>query len=348
MDEIVVSEPSGELPISGQKLGMIVSAMESSALVVYDSAPGQQILEGDIDGLGFRVRMPHLRKGKHANVGIVDINDVDGSVYSFVLRNKSHDAKKHQEIVKNHPGVRGLLPRQYDIVGDWVVLERLQGLELEELLDRMDTDSDFVVKYAEEAWSTIQSVLGEGLETQDVRFAIGHNVMVNPESAKVRLIEQTSLSKSPRGYSGNERLTRMLMNELEGANEYSDSQLQFLISLFGKAIEVNDPNQLFVRGRAIKKGHPDFEDIWKSYYGGSMILKSEGNDKPWYLEQRTTEPPETLGFWEQGVTRTFSPAFWDSVNAGSVEGLRDVLNSGAGRAEITDPNDFRSRPILII
>lgn len=97
MDEIVSSEPSGELPISAQKLGMIVSAMESSALVVYESLPGQQILEGDIDGLGFRVRMPHLRKGKHASVGIVDINDVDGSVYSFVLRNKSHDAEASRD-----------------------------------------------------------------------------------------------------------------------------------------------------------------------------------------------------------------------------------------------------------
>lgn len=255
--------------------------------------------------------------------------------------------QKHQEIVKNHPGVRSLLPRQYDVVGDWAVLERLSGLELEELKDRMDTDPDFVVKYAGEAWNAIQSILGEGLETQDVRFAIGHNVMVNPDSAKVRLVEQTSLSQSPRGYSGNERLTRILMNELEGANQYSDSQLRFLISLFGKAIEANDPNQLFVRGREIKKGHPDFEDIWKSYYGGRMIVKSEASNKPWYLESTTTEPPETLGYWEQGVTRTFSPAFWDSVRSGSTEGLREALNSGAARAEITDPKDFRSRPIII-
>jgi len=347
MDERKATQPSPELPISGEKLGMIVSAMESSPLVIYDSLPGQQVLEGDIEGLGFRVKMPHLRKGKHASVGIVDINDVDGRVFSFILRNKLGDSLKYQEVVRNHPGIKNLLPRQYDTVGDWAVLERLYGLEQREIIERMEVDPDFVVKYADEAWGVLQTVLGEGLETQDVRFSIGQNIMADPKSANIRLVEQANVSRPPEGYSRDEILTRMLTSELIGAEEYSDSQLQFIISLFGKALETIDPNQLFVRGREIKKGHPEFDDIWQAYNGGKMIIKSEGSNKPWYLENISTEQPETLGYWEQGVTKSFSPEFWNAVRTNSVQGLREALINGGSRFEITDPNDLRCHPIIL-
>lgn len=95
-------------------------------------------IDTDIDGITYHVRLPHLRGGKHGAVAIMEWRGTDGGDVSCVLR-KAHgntglvDAQHYLESIQAEPSIAEVVPQLYGMVGEWAVIERLQGLELDEI-----------------------------------------------------------------------------------------------------------------------------------------------------------------------------------------------------------------------
>lgn len=234
-----------------EAMGLIISALESSPFIhKNEGVPGQQMFEGNTeDGTLFRVRLPHLRKAhvSHAIVGIVDLNFPDGAVSSFVIKRSEYEARFYQKFVGNHPSLKRYLPGQYGLVGNWAVLERLYGLEERELSSRLKEDPDFLELYATNAYNLIEELADNKVSPQGVFFAKGHNVMVDPTNAEIRLVEQTSLGDLPDSYPRMKALTCILMEQAKIGRPIEDFEVDFVISLFKKAFLKYDPKSLFVR-----------------------------------------------------------------------------------------------------
>lgn len=347
MDKVDTRPESSSSNFSLEQMEPIVSAFESAADEVFRSQQGQHVVEGDIDGLGFKIRMPHLRKGKHATVGIVDLNYPDGSVFSVVLRSGLEDAKHYQDLAGKHPFVEEIMPRQYGTVGNWAVLERLHGLELDELKERMKSDEDFLSNYALNAWDLINTVIDNDMEIQDVHFVDGHNTIVNPLSGQIRLVEQTSIVSRRDGWTHDEIVTQMLISQVFGRGDkgYDDYEIRFITKLMQHAFKVYDHGRLYIRGRVVDQSHPDYENIWVYDYKGTPKPGREGG--PWYMQEFEKDKPDTLPYWGNGETRTFSQDFVSAIQASDFTKVGALIKESRHTSYIGDSSDPRNQPVLV-
>lgn len=113
-----------------------------------------QTAEGDEGEIKFRVRTPKLRTGKHAHVGLVEIFDNE-QVFECALRSDASDAREYLDHVRDNPSVAEFVPKLYAIVNSWAVLEKLKGLELAEVEERMRKDPQFLEKFARQAFDIV-------------------------------------------------------------------------------------------------------------------------------------------------------------------------------------------------
>ena len=214
---------------------------------IAKQAPGKT---GRYNGVHYTINDPHLRPGKFATVRIVKIEDKSGQSQSFVLRNNLDDPREYEKLPVNLQGWNAAI---YGCADGWVVNEKLSGLELFEVLQQMNMTPNFGETYAKKSLDLIEHTAQNGYALSDVAFVVGHNVMVNPTTADIRLIEHRTLIKKSLECE-TEIITAQLFNELSELsvhNEnrmqaYSGQQLKYLIALMRLAFTHKDPTQYFV------------------------------------------------------------------------------------------------------
>lgn len=299
-------------------------------------------ISGEYDGTKYGVRLPHLRRGKHAFVGIVVLNSADGETTSAVIRNQVYDARVYSEVAATHPLVKTLVPELYGISGDWVVMERLYGLELEELETRLRDDPDFRRRYARSAFNVIASAAEAGLQLNDVAFIGGHNVMVRSDDAQIRLIEQRTLA--PTIFDPNETITHQLLSELEHViDKDEDWRTDYAMQLIQAAIEKVGVENLYMKGRVIKPTNPNYRDAY--FLERWEKLSDEGYQK--ILDNPVTREGLTVSWFGRGFTEAFTEETLDAAKNGDQERFKAAIAGRNYRTDITDKSDPRYGVIVL-
>ena len=175
---------------------------------------GGEPLQGSFQGYDYSVKVT----GHHATVGVIDLSSQDGSQASFILRGNRSDAKSYLDVVRNYPQFSGLMPQLLGVIDGWTVIERLYGLSGNSLHEHLQSDPKFETQYAQNAAELLVDSAQGGLFMPDVSFKSGHNVMVDPKTASIMLIEQTGLQPAEKYNlpSVNERIAWILLSEFRG------------------------------------------------------------------------------------------------------------------------------------
>ncbi len=315
----------------------------------------QGSIEGTLGDVAFVARSPHLRRGKHAAVYIVELSDSQGNSASCVLRSDVEDAKRYLEVLAQYPVIEGIVPTLYGIVEKWVVMERLTGLESSELQVKLVEDPDFQQKYAQKAFELITRTAQAGLRLDDVMFIDGHNTMVDPETADIRIIEQTAPYPN-RVHSSNEIITDKLFSEVyqithEKPVEEDEQKFQFAYRLLQLAFTHFNPSELYVRPRSIKPTHPGYKEAWW-WQNQHLWFKPGGGKLSDEEHQRILSDPNlrenfTVNYSGTGFTEIFSDEMIEAVKAGGFNKFKELVVGRAYKTNVTNTSDSRYGPIVL-
>ena len=299
-------------------------------------------VSGEHEGTKYGVRLPHLRRGKHAFVGIVDLNASDGETTSAVIRNNVEDARVYSELTATHPIVKTLVPELYGICGDWVVMERLQGLELEELEARLRDDPDFRRNYARSAFEVTARAAEAGLQLDDVAFINGHNVMVNPDDAQIRLVEQQILA--PTIFDPNETITNQLFSELTHVSDKGEEwRIDYAMQFVQAAMEKLGAENLYMKGRVIKPSNPNYKDAY--YMERWEKLSDEEYQK--ILANPAMQEGLTVSWFGRGYTEVLTEETIDAAKSGNLVEFRAAIAGRKYKRDITDREDPRYGVVVL-
>lgn len=316
-------------------------------------------IEGNIEGthgdVTFVARDPYLRRGKHASVYIVELSDSQGNSASCVLRSRIEDAKRYLEVLAQYPVIEGMVPALYGIVEKWVVMERLTGLELSELQVKLAENPDFQRKYVQKAFELITRTAQDGLRFDDVAFVDGHNTTADPETADIRIIEQTALYPD-RVHSPNEIITDKLFSEVyqithKKPEEENEQKFQFAFGLLQLAFAHFNPSELYVRSRKIKPTHPGYKEAWW-WQNQHLWFKPGGGRLSDEEHQRILSDPNlrenfTVNYSGAGFTEIFSDEMIEAVKAEDYTKFKELVVGRAYKTNVTNTSDSRDGPIVL-
>ena len=304
----------------------------------------QTSIEDEVNGTKFLARFPHLRRGKHASVFIVDFDTTSQQPMSFVIRNDLEPGYKFIELEEKHPEIAKRLPKLYGMVNNWVVMEKLEGLELEELTQKLKSDENFSSTYAEQSFQLIQEAANAGLTLDDVMFLNGHNCMVSPLDSSIRIIEQDRYSTIPQR-TINELIAKQLFDELRTASHGEPQRYQtiFIAQLLQEAFKTIPPDQLYVRGRVIKPTHPLYQDAYQMNGWGKISDER--------LKEILADPIQreglTIPYFESGNTEALSLEFTEAIKENNLELINELLKAHEQTYSVMDKNDPRHTPITL-
>jgi hypothetical protein len=323
----------------GQYKDVITGAISAVQKENFSNSSEQPKISGDIDGIQYEVRFPHLRKGKHAFVGIIDIKNPDGSTFSCVMRSGSDDAKSYLKYVSDEPAIADYLPKLYGIVDNFAVMEKLNGLELGEILERIKTDKEFAEKYADNAYAFIEKTANLRVEMHDVMFVDGQNCMVNPDTGEIKIIEQKNLV--PKSiYKPNELIADKLFGEINQISRNMDnvdpSRINLVFQLLCKAFDGNKPEELYEKSRSVRPTHPAYKGAW--YMRDYEKLSDEEHQK---ILNNPKMRDSTLTWLGNGYTKAFTPELIDAVSNNDIEAFKKLVKEGKYKMDIKDKNDPR-------
>lgn len=122
---------------------------------------------------------------------------VEGHSLPVALKRSPSDIKKYRDLLETHPQISKFFPHLYGIIGDYIITERLWGLE-DKSLERLAAGSSRSRKqYISKAWALVRSVYQQGLRFEyDVDIEQGSNLIFDPKTREVYLIELGSLKVS--------------------------------------------------------------------------------------------------------------------------------------------------------
>ncbi len=303
-------------------------------------------MKGTAAGKEFTIRTPHLRKGKHAFVGIVEVENPDKNSFSCVIRNNPADGKQYQENIAKHPSIADYVPKLYEITDKWVVMEKLSGLELEEVTEKFKTDAEFRRQYAHHAYDLIEKTAQEGIKLNDVKFIDGHNCMVNPHTGEIKVIEQQSLHPQTL-FSPKEIITDTLFREMDQVKSRKEkldpAEINLVFQMVEKAFANNRPEDLYIKSRVVKPTHPGYKNAW--FMQNFEELSDEEHRK--ILNHPKMRDAYTVNFHGTGFTKTFSPELVSAVLAGDAETFDKLIREGKYIINISDKTDPRYKPEIV-
>ena len=289
----------------------------------------------------FTIAIPYVRKGKHAFVAFVDVEEeAGGDSREFVFRDKASEAEKFRDNAAKKPIISSVSPQLYGIIGKWAVIEKIEGLELKDLVDKLVSDPAFSGLYQDKVIELIDSTSNQGVAIHDVDFFDGHNCKVDPETADLKFIEQTNAW--PSEDEVREIQYNVLIQDLNSlgpkpeAPEQSD-RISFLFSLMQKAHSKFDLATLCYRSRRMKPNH--------SRYKGEYFVQT-WKDMPEELHQKLLEHPEwhennALYVNGQKYSEAFSSEFVQAIESGDKDKFLQLIKAGKHKCEIKDEGDPR-------
>ncbi len=303
---------------------------------------------GNGGGFHFRGRDPHLRRGKHATVVIVEIEAPGGETFSCVLRNRLEDAENYDGLSRRHPEIRDIFACLYGFAGRWAVMERLQGLELDEIHARLRQEPALIPVFASRVLDVIETASGAGLRLWDTVFAAGHNVMFDPASGRIRLVEHGSPRPEP-CRTPVELITQKIIEELESCALAAGDDIRgrYAFELMRQAFSRRPPEDYYLRSlrERIAPGHPRYRSEWERLF--QFALTEEG-----YRAVLRLPPDRRIVFEEyrdahrlKGLSVRFSDECVAAVLSGDEGRFLNVLRQGGFLSGIHDEGDPRSAPV---
>lgn len=212
--------------------GIFATAVEA-ARDINISRTSDDVLHIPLGDYRGKFRRPSKIPASESDVFFVEVSkaDSDSSVASFVLRDEIERAVALRVIASAQPQVNTLLDRYYpklyyqDSHSSWTAVERLIGVEEEDLVALL-ADKSFRRQYALKAYQLIIDSTALNLSLGDVVFANGHNCIVNPQTAEIKLVEPNNLLPKNPGETPSELAARQIFQELE--NGYDRRMIKIL------------------------------------------------------------------------------------------------------------------------
>lgn len=322
---------------------------------LYDSPQ----IETEIAGTTYSIRLPHLRAGKHGVVAIMEWQTATGDA-SCVLRRTIGgeglaDAHKYLKRVNVAPMIATYVPRLYGMVGDWAVIERLSGLESQEIIGHMVTSPTYLERYAQQTYALIEKTAQAKVYIDDITFVDGHNVMADPRSGSVKLIEQTALL--PGSYQdAQELIVEHLFSEIDtvasrmsyqqhGSNTAElNVQQHYLFSLLKQASQARDLWDLYLRSRVVMPDHPFYRDAW--FFQDWKRLSDE--EYQHILDDyRNGYPVMAANLGGRGFTEALTPELINAVRSDNFTVFTNLVESGRYKMDITDTSDPRYGSVVL-
>lgn len=218
-------------------------------------------------------------------VTVTGLNESD-VVAEFVVRKEEKEALEARKQAASDPNLRALhaeyLPTVYlrDRKTKWTAVERLKGLESESLKDAFE-DEKFCAMYAQNGVRLLLATNGAGYTLADLNLSTGHNVMVDPSTAQIKIIEPDMFIPIWRTHTKTEDLANRVLQELsygsdtlyrntEGEEYYKDNRhiRRFLYPLLLEMSRHIDLQSLMRPERTshyfsyLKEKRPDFVQIF--------------------------------------------------------------------------------------
>ncbi len=304
-----------------------------------------QVVEKEEGGIKFRVSTPKLRTGKHAKVGLVEIID-NGSVFECALRSDPSDAREYLDHIRDNPAIAEFVPKLYAIVNDWAVLERLHGLELAEVEEKMRTDPQFLEKFATHAFDIIYRAAQKKIQLNDMMFMDGHNFLVDENTGEVRFIEHRNAYPYP-FLDTNELIARQLFTEAYQITHSSKGREPFKVAfvrkLFQRAGQVMGLQNLYVRTRVVLPTHSRYKEAW--FIANWETLPEEKHQM--ILNNSTLRDSWTVNWFGRGFTEAITPELVEAISSGDENKIDAVLLEQKYKYDITDKSDPRSKSVIL-
>lgn len=311
----------------------------------YDALPTFEAkdkpMKGQFDGKKFKSARPK-RPAEHAYVSIVDIENEDKTRFSCVLRQEEsgQDTARYNASCARHSMASEILPKVYGTYDKWTFIERIHGLEYGDLVARLRTNKTFRSQFAQSLADYALRISAAGIELNDVILTTGHNSMIDPETAGIRLVEIDALWPPAPYYEANEHLAGLLFSEigeLSGSRPLTyetDLAFQILQNIFNRV----DPHSLFVKTRAVRPGNPAFRSAY-----ATQFMKEVGDSE--YANM--LKHPE---LWDKlaviygrgnGLTEVFSPELIAAVQNGDFQKFAKIMSAQKQVSHLQDRIDSR-------
>lgn len=289
--------------------------------------------EGSVGEFKFRVKRAHESREGHSGhnfVGFLDVINPDGTITPYVIKPRPmmYRERMHNATASK---IEGYAPRQHAPIGNWVVEERIFGLELDELEQKLESDPEFLDRYVSSVFQLIWRCSNRSFRLQDVTFINGHNCMVDPETLRIRLLEQSNIFYYPH-YGSSELITEQLFDELSPVT-IRPMNIDYAFRLLRLFFQVMNPREFFLRRRKIRPTHPDYKGLY------DLVLKRE-------LPIEVAEDG-TIFYYGSGFTRTFSKDMIEAIIRSDKRRFEQVFLSGNYVVDITDPKDSRYNPVIL-
>lgn len=169
---------------------VVYKAIHKAEKVLVDDVRELKFQEGNVQ---CTIRLPHERAAKHGSVYMLDLV-IDGvPPFSCVAKQDVDSARLYMEWSSVYPEITKHVPRVLAVDEDYFFMEKLHGLELKSLVKKLESDEIFLHEYAKKSYELIETLARNGLLLDDVKFASGHNCMVDPVSADVSCVEVASI-----------------------------------------------------------------------------------------------------------------------------------------------------------
>jgi hypothetical protein len=287
------------------------------------------------------ISIPYARQGKHAFVAFVDIENSNGKTEEFVFRNNLFDVERYKESIKGNPLIESLLPKLVGVIGDWAVLERVHGLELAELEEKIKSDPDFSETYQQKIIQMVEFTSKAGITINDVDFYEGHNCKINNENAEIKFIEQTNLL--PSRSDPREIQFKFILEDIESLRIAEPERLKFIFSFLKKYHSKFNLSSLFYRSRMMKPNHPRFQSQYFIENGNDL------NDETYksVLENKEDYEKNSLYIHGQGYSKAFTPELIKAVEEGDEKQFSEVLHANKYIMDIKDEADHRYGKVFV-
>lgn len=307
-------------------------------------------LRGSIGDTTYEVRLPTIPP----NMGFVGIVELQkkGASFSCVVKRQQDSMRgvveRYGDAVNKNPAIKDFVPAPYARVGDWLVMERLYGIEGDEVKDRLAQDPDFMDLYVTATYRTTKELANQGLTLNDAMFVDGHNTMINPTNAEVKFIEFDNVQADRLHRQPHELITSLLLNELEQAyTTKRDEAFEYAFKLCGEALSDLAPGDLYIRPRVIAPTHPDFKrfyDLQQLNFGNwdkklTPALHQELLDNAVEM----TIPVDTQGY----KTFAVSPDIIDCVLRNDKQKFIELLKAKKYLTKIDDVEDSRHEEVIM-
>lgn len=349
-ESMMMPEPIGE----GKKIDAVCELID---IINTHAHKGTAPKTGAIGKFTYTLDLPDKRN-KHAFVRYVSLQQNGKIIFQCVIRDQ-------QDTLKTLGGIQAksihYLPKLYRAYGDWAILEKITGIEQEEIQKKLEMDLQFRALYAQETCSLLQATAADKLLLDDVSFVLGNNVKVDPKSANIRLIEQDSLEVSV-VRQPNELIAAQLFNELETVSRRPTivtpkqpdenlfdnnklgnlraSRVDFVYQLVELLCQSINPADLYVRPAKIKPTHRK--------YIGTLMGGYNYEDAKIIHEMALANNDETsLLFQGNPNTKLLSQRLVDAVNNQDMQTFHSLLLNGEHTTDITDPSDPRTSYVVL-